>query len=67
MIAAPFDINIALDVFLGREPWLAESAAVLAANQRGEIRGHLSAVPNSQQCPDSYNPTVTNYRCRRGC
>jgi hypothetical protein len=33
MIAALFDINIVLDVFLGREPWLAESASVLAANQ----------------------------------
>jgi predicted nucleic acid-binding protein len=44
MIAALFDINIALDVFLGREPWLAESASVLAANHRGEIVGHLSAA-----------------------
>ena len=44
MIGALFDINIALDVFLGREPWLAESASVLAANQRGEIVGHLSAA-----------------------
>lgn len=44
MIAALFDINIALDVFLARETWLAESAAVLAANQRGEVVGHLSAA-----------------------
>jgi len=44
MIAALLDINVVLDVFLARLPWVTDSAAVLAANQRGEIVGHLSAV-----------------------
>jgi len=44
MIAALLDINVVLDVFLARLPWVTDSAAVLAANQRGEIVGHLSAA-----------------------
>lgn len=44
MIKALFDVNVVLDVFLARAPWVAESAAVLAANQRGEVIGHVSAV-----------------------
>ena len=44
MIALILDINVVLDVFLERSPWVAESAAALAANQRGEIVGHLSAA-----------------------
>lgn len=44
MIVALLDINVVLDVFLARAPWVADSAAVLAANQRGEVIGHLSAA-----------------------
>jgi predicted nucleic acid-binding protein len=44
MIAALLDINVVLDVFLARLSWVTDSAAVLAANQRGEIVGHLSAA-----------------------
>jgi predicted nucleic acid-binding protein len=44
MIAALLDINVVLDVFLARAPWVADSAVVLAANQRGEFVGHLSAA-----------------------
>lgn len=38
------DLNIALDVLLNREEWLAESAGVLQANHEGQIVAHLSAV-----------------------
>ena len=44
MTAVLFDINILLDVFLARAPWVTESAAVLAANRRGEVGGHVSAA-----------------------
>jgi len=44
MIAALLDINFVLDFFLARLPWVPDSAAVLAANQRGELVGHLSAA-----------------------
>lgn len=38
------DLNVLLDVFLNRTAWLAESAAVLAANQARRITVHLSAA-----------------------
>lgn len=44
MIAALLDINIVLDVFLARPPWMVESVAVLEANRRRTIVGHLSAA-----------------------
>jgi len=38
------DLNVLLDVFLNRAPWLADSAAVLAANHAGRITVHVSAI-----------------------
>lgn len=38
------DINVVLDVFMAREPWLQDSTAVFQANHDRRIVGHLSAV-----------------------
>lgn len=38
------DINVVLDVFLAREPWLADSAAVLQACLDGTFTAYLSAA-----------------------
>jgi predicted nucleic acid-binding protein len=38
------DINVALDVFLARSPWLADSAAVVQAGLDGTITNSLSAA-----------------------
>lgn len=44
MIRVLLDINVILDLFLNREPWVAESSAVIAANQRREIVASVSAA-----------------------
>jgi predicted nucleic acid-binding protein len=38
------DINILLDVFLARNPWLDDSAAVVQSGLDGKITAYLSAV-----------------------
>jgi predicted nucleic acid-binding protein len=38
------DINVVLDVFLARSPWLADSAAVVQAGLDGTITNSLSAA-----------------------
>jgi hypothetical protein len=38
------DINILIDVFLARNPWLADSAAVVQAGLDGKITAYLSAA-----------------------
>jgi len=38
------DVNVALDVLLEREPWLADSQAVWDASHQGRITGHLIAT-----------------------
>lgn len=38
------DINVVLDVFLARTPWLTDSAAVFQANHEGRITAYLSAA-----------------------
>ncbi len=38
------DINVVLDVFLARGPWLADSTAVIQANFDGTITAYLSAA-----------------------
>ena len=38
------DVNVALDVLLEREPWLADSQAVWDASHEGRITGHLIAT-----------------------
>jgi predicted nucleic acid-binding protein len=38
------DINVVLDVFLARDPWLADSAAVVQAGLDGKITACLSAA-----------------------
>jgi predicted nucleic acid-binding protein len=38
------DINILLDVFLARNAWLAESAAVVQSNFDGKTTSYLSAA-----------------------
>jgi predicted nucleic acid-binding protein len=37
------DLNVVLDVFLNRVPWVVDSAAVLQANHTGLVQGCLSA------------------------
>jgi predicted nucleic acid-binding protein len=37
------DINVPLDVFLAREPWLSNAQAVWAAHHRRAIVGHIAA------------------------
>lgn len=44
MIAVLLDINVVLDVFLARSPWLADAASVIQAGLDGRIRAHLSAA-----------------------
>jgi predicted nucleic acid-binding protein len=41
---ALLDINVVLDVFLNREEFLPDSAAVLLANHEKRLVGHLSAA-----------------------
>lgn len=38
------DINVVLDVFMARTPWLAEATDVFRANRDRRIVGHLSAA-----------------------
>ena len=38
------DINVVLDVFLARNPWLADSAAVVQAGLDGRLTAYLSAA-----------------------
>src|SRR3954452_11997573 len=38
------DVNVALDVLLEREPWLADSQAVWDASHQGRITGDLIAT-----------------------
>lgn len=44
MTSVLLDVNVLLDVFLGRQPWLPDSAAVLLANQERRIVSYISAV-----------------------
>jgi predicted nucleic acid-binding protein len=37
------DVNVPLDVFLAREPWLTDARAVWAAHNRGAVVGHIAA------------------------
>lgn len=37
------DVNVLLDVFLAREPWMADAQAVWAAHHRLAIIGHVAA------------------------
>src|SRR3954452_22110492 len=37
------DINVPLDVFLAREPWLSDARAIWAAHHRREIIGYIAA------------------------
>lgn len=37
------DINVLLDVFLARQPWLSEASQVWDANQNGRINGVIAA------------------------
>ena len=38
------DINVVLDVFLSRDPWLADSSAVVQAGLDRKVEGYLSAA-----------------------
>ena len=38
-----FDINVILDVFLNRKPWVTEAVAVWQANDEGRIIGYILA------------------------
>ncbi len=38
------DINVVLDVFLARDPWLADSAAVVQAGLDGKVPAYLSTA-----------------------
>jgi predicted nucleic acid-binding protein len=38
------DINVVLDVFLARSPWLAESSSVIQAGLNGRVAAHISAA-----------------------
>src|ERR1700678_2671782 len=38
------DINVVVDVFLARDPWLADSAAVVQAGLDGKVTAFLSAA-----------------------
>jgi predicted nucleic acid-binding protein len=44
MTGVLLDINVVLDVFLARDPWLADSAAVVQAGLDGIVSLHLSAA-----------------------
>lgn len=44
MIGVLLDINVVLDVFLARDPWLDASASVIQAGLDGKIAAHLSAA-----------------------
>jgi predicted nucleic acid-binding protein len=44
MTGVLIDINIVLDVFLARSPWLADSASVIQASFDGRFTGHLCAA-----------------------
>ncbi len=44
MIGILLDINVVLDVFLARSPWLADSASVIQAGFDGKVTAHLSAA-----------------------
>jgi predicted nucleic acid-binding protein len=44
MTGVLLDINVVLDVFLARDPWLADSASVVQAGLDGRITAHLSAA-----------------------
>ncbi len=44
MIGILLDINVVLDVFLARRPWLDDSAAVIQASLDGKLTAHLSAA-----------------------
>jgi hypothetical protein len=44
MTGVLLDINVVLDVFLAREPWLADSAAVVQAGLDGTVSPHLCAA-----------------------
>ena len=38
------DLNVILDVFFSRDPWLNDSATVFEANRAGKITAHVSAI-----------------------
>ena len=38
------DLNVLLDVFLARDPWLVDSAMVFEANRIGKLSAHISAI-----------------------
>lgn len=44
MTGVLFDINVVLDVVLAREPWVADSSAVVQAALDGTLTAHLSAA-----------------------
>jgi hypothetical protein len=44
MTGVLLDINVVLDVFLVRAPWLADSSAVVQAGLDGRVTAHLSAA-----------------------
>jgi predicted nucleic acid-binding protein len=37
------DLNVLLDYFRGRSPWDADAAAILRANQAGQLTAHVAA------------------------
>lgn len=43
MIGVVLDINVVLDVFLSRSPWLTDSEAVVRAGIDGKVKTHISA------------------------
>ncbi len=43
MMGVLLDLNIPLDLFLSRQPWLAEGTAIWEANHQGEIVAHLAS------------------------
>lgn len=44
MTTVLLDLNVVLDLFLGRQPWAVESAANWNANHQGEIVASFAAV-----------------------
>jgi predicted nucleic acid-binding protein len=44
MTGVLLDINVVLDVFLARDPWLADSSAAVQAGLDGKLTLHLSAA-----------------------
>ncbi|MHB1559953.1 MAG: PIN domain-containing protein [Isosphaeraceae bacterium] len=42
-LSSLIDVNILLDVFLAREPWVADGQAIWAAHHRGRFNGYVAA------------------------